>query len=100
VNLHEHPIEEVVTLPDGRDVRVRVGVAPDPYIPDKLMDTVDVEVFEGETPLAIVNTPLSANDDAAARELARRLAAGLASGEIAPAASAIEPLADSAGDWV
>jgi hypothetical protein len=94
MSLRGNPVEEDVTLPDGRRVRVRVGVPDDPYIPKKELDTVDVELFEGETPLAAVNTILDASDTSDARALVREIAAGLESGKLEPTAAALEPLAD------
>lgn len=96
MSLHQHPIEEIVTLPDGRDLLVRVGIAQDSYIAERDLDTVDVELFEGGTLVATVNTVLSAADDEQANALARDLIAGLGSGEIEPTAAAIEPLAERA----
>jgi hypothetical protein len=94
VSLRGEPVEEHATLPDGRRVTIRVGVPEDPYIPKKQLDTVDVELFHGETALAAVNTILDARDTSEARRLARKIADGLESGELAPTAAAIEPLAD------
>ena len=94
MSLRGNPVEEDVTLPDGRSVRVRVGVPDDPYIAKKELDTVDVELFEGETPLAAVTTILDASDTSEARALAREIVAGLQSGELEPTAAAVEPLAD------
>ena len=95
MSLRGDPVEERVTLPDGRHVRIRVGVPEDPYIPKKELDTVDVELFEGERPLAAVTTVLDARDTSDARRLAREIASGLESGRLEPTAAAIEPLADS-----
>jgi hypothetical protein len=94
VSLRGHPIEETATLPDGKEVRVRVGVPVDPYIPARELDTVDVELFDGDRALAAVNTVLSASQEGEARRLAREIVAGLESGKLAPTAAAIEPLAD------
>ena len=94
MSLRGSPIEQSATLPDGRAVLIRVGVPEDPYIPRKEMDTVDVELFDGDTVLAAVNTILDIRDTSEARRLAREIAAGLESGELPPTAAAIEPLAD------
>ena len=77
MSLRGEPIEETATLPDGRTVRVRVGVPEDPYIPRRELDTVDIELYDGE-----------------ARELVREVVRGLESGELEPTAAALEPLAD------
>jgi hypothetical protein len=81
-------------LPDGRSVRVRVGVPEDSYIAARELDTVDVELFDGDEHLAAVNTVLSADQTTEARELVREVVAGHASGEIEPTAAGLEPFAD------
>jgi len=40
VSLRGEPIERQVTLPDGRIVSVRVGIAEDSYIARRTLDTV------------------------------------------------------------
>jgi hypothetical protein len=94
VSLRGKPVEQTATLPDGREVRVRVGVPNDSYIKRRELDTVDVELFVDERPVAAVNTVLSANQEGEARELAREIVSGLESGKLEPTAAAIEPLAD------
>jgi hypothetical protein len=94
MSLRGHPIEETATLPDGRALRVRVGVPNDSYIDKRELDTVDVELFDGERSLAFVNTVLDADQSSEALELAREVVRGLESGELEPTAAAIEPLAD------
>ena len=62
-----------MTLPDGRVVAVRVGVAEDSYIARRELDTVTIEIWDeskGEH-LAGVATVLSADDVTAARALLR-----------------------------
>jgi hypothetical protein len=87
-------IEQEATLPGGRVVTVRVGVPDDPYVPKRELDTVTAEIMADETVLATVNTVLRADQEREALELARAIASGLESGELAPTASAIEGLAD------
>jgi hypothetical protein len=94
VSLRGRPIQQTVSLPDGRKVRVRVGVPEDSYIPRRELDTVDVELFVGERAIAAVNTVLTVDQESEARQLAREIIAGLESGELEPTAAAIEPLAD------
>jgi hypothetical protein len=94
VSLRGEPIQQTATLPDGRTVLVRVGVPEDSYIPSRELDTVDVELFDGEQHLAAVNTVLSADQDSEARALAREIVAGLESGDLEPTAAALGPLAD------
>ena len=95
MTLRGGPIESTATLPDGRSIRVRVGVPEDSYIASRELDTVDVELFDGDQHLAAVNTVLSADQVSEARQLAREVVAGLESGELQPTAGAIEPLADT-----
>jgi len=94
VSLNGRPIEHTASLPDGREVLLRIGIAEDPYIAKKELRTVDVELFDGELHLAAVNTVLLPEQESEARALARRIVAGLESGELQPTAGSIEPLAD------
>jgi hypothetical protein len=94
VSLRGEPIEQTAKLPDGRVVRVWIGVPEDPYIPRRELDTVDVELSVGGNHLAAVNTVLDAEQVSEARQLAREIVSGLESGELEPTAGAIEPLAD------
>src|SRR5438067_10733068 len=97
MSLRGEPLEQEVTLPDGRVVAVRVGVAEDSYIPRRELDTVVLELWDegkGEH-LAGVATVLSTDDVEAARAMGRDGVAGLADGSLAPTAGALEPLADS-----
>ena len=95
MSLRGRTIEQEATLPGGRVVTVRVGVAEDPYVAKKDLDTVTAEIRADEAVLATVNTVLDADQESEAVELAREIAKGLESGELAPTASAIEPLADT-----
>jgi hypothetical protein len=97
MSLRSEPLEQEVTLPDGRVIAVRVGIAEDSYIPRRELDTVVLELWDegrGEH-LAGVATVLSADDVGAARALLREAVAGLGDGSLAPTAGALEPLADS-----
>jgi hypothetical protein len=94
MNLRSEPVEEQALLADGRAVRVRVAVPDDPYIRKRDLDTVVVEVWDGDRVLATVSSLLSARQTSAARRLARKIAAGLESGSLEPTAGAIEPLAE------
>ncbi len=97
MSLRGEPLEQEVTLPDGRVVAVRVGVAEDSYIPRRKLDTVVLELWDearGEH-LAGVTTVLSADDVGAAHALMREVLAGLGDGSLEPTAGALEPLADS-----
>lgn len=94
MSLRGEPVEERAVLADGRAVRVRVAVPDDPYVRKRDLDTVVVELWDGDRPLATVSSLLSANQMSAARRLAREIAAGLESGSLQPTAGAIEPLAE------
>ena len=94
VSLRGRPIEQTASLPDGGEVRVRVGIPEDSYIPRRELDTVDVELFVDGRPVAAVNTVLTVEQESEARALAREIVAGLESGQLEPTAAAIEPLAD------
>ena len=97
MSLRGEPLEEEATLPDGRVVAVRVGLAEDSYIPRRELDTVTLEIWDeskGEH-LAGVATVLSADDVDAGHALLREVLAGLGDGSLAPTAGALEPLADS-----
>jgi hypothetical protein len=94
MTLRSHPIEREAKLPDGRVVRVRVGVVEDGYIKPRELNTVDVELFDGEHHLAAVNTVLDVDQESEALALARDIVSGLESGDLQPTAAAIEPLAD------
>ena len=94
MSLRGSPIEQTASLPDGREIRVWVGVPQDSYIPRKELETVDVELYEGDRHLAVVNTVLGPEQESEALALAREIVAGLESGDLEPTAAAIEPLAD------
>ena len=95
MSLRGEPIEAVATMPDGRSVRVWVGVPEDSYIAKRDLDTVDIELtLVGGNHLAAVNTVLEAEQVSEARALAREIVAGLESGKLEPTAAALEPFAD------
>ena len=97
MSLRGEPLEDVATLPDGRVVSVRIGIAEDSYIPRRELDTVVLELWEerrGEH-LAGVTTVLSPDDVDAANALLRAVVGGLEDGSLEPTAGALEPLADS-----
>lgn len=82
------------TLPDGRVVSVRVGLAEDSYIPRREIDTVVVELAADGEHLAAVTTVLDPSDVREARALLGEIVKGLESGKLEPTAHAIEPLAE------
>lgn len=94
MSLRGEPVEATATLPDGRALRVRVGVPEDSYIAARELETVDIELYDGEQHVAAVNTVLDPDQTSEARELVRQVVAGLESGELEPTAAALEPLAD------
>jgi hypothetical protein len=94
VTLNGNPVELAATLPDGREVLIRVGVPEDSYVARRELRTVDVELVSGGEHLAAVTSVLLPEQESEALALARRLKAGLESGELEPTAGAIEPLAD------
>ena len=95
MSLHGNPIIETTHLPDGRNARIRVGIAEDSYIPDRELNTVVLEVRVGNGVVAVIDTVLDAEQVDAAHHLASRVRDGLATGEFEPTASALERLADS-----
>jgi len=94
VTLNGNPVELAATLPDGREVRIRIGVPDDSYVARRELRTVDVELTSEGEHLAAVTSVLLPEQESEALALARRIKAGLESGELEPTAGAIEPLAD------
>lgn len=78
----------------GGEILVRVGLAVDPYIRPREVDTVTVELVQNGEHLAAVNTVLGPEHESEAVALAREIKVGLESGALEPTAAAIEPLAD------
>jgi hypothetical protein len=95
VTLRENPVERFVTLPDGRMVTVRVGLAEDGYLAPGDLDTVALTLREGDEVLAALNTLLEPEHEREARVLATEISSGLAAGTLEPTAGALEPLADT-----
>ncbi len=94
MSLRTRPVEQNATLPDGRVATVRIAVAPDSYIAERELSTVSVELVIADEVAASVNSVLEPRHELEARSLARKIVAGLESGELEPTAGAIEPLAD------
>jgi hypothetical protein len=95
VSLHGNPILESAHLPDGRNARIRVGIAEDPYIADRDSNTVVLEVRIGHSVVAVIDTVLDAAQVDEARHLANRVREGLSSGSLEPTVHSLEPLADA-----
>ena len=94
MSLHGNPVFESARLPDGRNARIRVGIAEDPYVSDKDSTTVVLEVRIGNGVAAVIDTVLEPDQVEAAHHLAARVRDGLASGDLEPATSSLERLAD------
>jgi hypothetical protein len=94
VSLRGNPLEQEVTLPDGRLVSIRIGVPEDSYIKPRDLDTVTIELRGDGEHLAAVSTLLGAKQNDRARELLRQIVSGLESGRLEPTAGALERLAD------
>jgi hypothetical protein len=95
MTLRAGPLERDAALPDGRSVRVRVGLAEDDYIRSSELDTVTLELYGHGEHLAAVTTILGPDQVEEAADLLRRVVSGLESGELSPTAGALEPLADT-----
>jgi hypothetical protein len=94
MSLRGVPLEADATLPDGSTVHIRIGVPDDGYLKKGDLDTVAIELSARGEHLAAVNTLLDADESSEALGLLREIVGGLESGELAPTAGAIEPLAD------
>jgi hypothetical protein len=91
VSLHGNPVLETAHLPDGRQAKIRVGIAEDPYIADRDLSTVVLEVRIGGGVLDTILDPAQVTE---AHHLATRVREGLSSGELEPTAHALGPLTD------
>ena len=94
MSLRGAPLEADAVLPDGTTVHVRIGVPDDGYIKKRDLDTVAIELSAHGEHVAAVNTVLDADETTEALGLLREIVDGLESGDLAPTAGAIEPLAD------
>jgi hypothetical protein len=94
MSLRSTSILHELTLPDGRQAELRIGMAHDGYIPANEEETVVVELRLGRHVEATVNSVLDPDQEDEATELAGELLEGLSSGRIAPTAAAIEQYAD------
>lgn len=94
MSLRGAPLEADAVLPDGSTVHVRIGVPDDGYIKKRDLDTVAIELSAHGEHVAAVNTLLAPDETTEALGLLREVVDGLESGDLAPTAGAIEPLAD------
>ncbi len=95
MSLRRRTIEQQASLPDGREITVRLGIEEDSYLRKRDLHTVGVDLVSDGVVIATVNTLLTPGQEREARELAREIVEGLESGDLEPTASGIEPLADS-----
>jgi len=95
MSLRSDPLEQEATLPNGRRVRVRVGVPEDGYLRARDRRTVAVELYGDGEHLAAVSTLLSPEQVREGRALLLEIVAGLEGGTLTPTAGAIERLADT-----
>lgn len=93
MSLRSHPVEETATLPDGREVVVRIGLLDDPYIKRRENDTITLDLVFGDAVEATVETVLEPQHESEARALAREIAAKLSAGELQPTAGSVEHIA-------
>ncbi len=95
VSLRSTPVVEHATLPGGGTIAVWVGIPDDPYIDDKsTLQTVDLQLHEGNAVIASVSTVLEPGQADEALELAREVKDALADGKIGLHAHELEPFAD------
>ena len=94
MSLHGNPVHAKARLPNGGEVAIRVGIAEDPYIADKDLNTVVLEVRVGRSVVATLDTILDADQVDEARHLAERVRYGLGTGELEPTAHSLGPLTD------
>ena len=94
MSLRSSPIEQELTLPDGRSAGLRIALAHDGYIPEREEETVILELRIGGHVAATLNTVLDPDQEDEANELAREVIEALGSGQIPPTAAALEQYAD------
>lgn len=95
MTLRTAPVVEHATLPHGGNVVIWVGVPDDPYIDDKSqLNTVDIQLREGNAVIASVSTVLDADQESEAQALAREVKAAIESGSIGLHAHDLEPFAE------
>jgi len=72
ISLRGSAVERRATLPDGRTVIVRIGLAPDSYVPARELDTVSLELIVDGEVAASLNTIPRPTQDREARGIPRR----------------------------
>ena len=94
MTLRTYTIERALTLPDGRDATVRLGLANDSYIPKREQETVVLELLVGDVHAAALETVLDPNQEDEGATLVQEIVRKLEAGELEPTAAALEPYAD------
>jgi hypothetical protein len=94
VTLRTYTIERALTLPDGREATVRLGLANDSYIPRREQETVVLELLIGARHAAALETVLDSEQEDDGAKLVQEIARKLEGGELEPTAGALEPYAD------
>jgi hypothetical protein len=95
VTLRTYTIERALTLPDGRDATVRLGLAEDSYIPKREQETVVLELLVGDRHAAVLETVLDPDQEEEGAAIVREVVRKLETGELEPTAGALEAYADS-----
>ena len=94
MSLRTYTIERELTLPDGRQARLRLGLANDGYIPRSEQETVVLELRIGEHVAAALNTVLEPDQEDEGAEMVREVVEPLEAGTLEPTAAALERYAD------
>ena len=94
MSLRTYTIERALTLPDGRDATVRLGLADDPYIPKREQQTVVLELLVGEHHAAALDTVLDPDQEDEGAAIVQEIVRKLEVGELEPTAGALAPYAD------
>jgi hypothetical protein len=94
MSLRTYTIERELTLPDGRQGRIRLGLAQDSYIDRKDQDTVVLELRIGDHVVAALNTVLDPDQEDEGAVLVREIVAALEEGRLEPTAEALDQYAE------
>jgi hypothetical protein len=82
------------SLPGGGSVEIWVGVPDDSYVAKSELNSVDLQLREGDNVLASITTVLDPDQESEAHQLAREVRAAIEADQIPLTASALEPFAD------
>jgi hypothetical protein len=94
MSLRTYTIERELVLPDGRQARIRLGLAQDSYIDRKDQETVVLELRIGDHVVAALNTLLDPEQEDEGAALVREVVAGLEEGRLEPTAEALDQYAE------